>query len=180
MYYSNVCLPVPRCVKIPTPKVDSVSSRVVAHWGLWAALFLHCWMQREHVHQKRRCTNQGHILLPGMGTLLFSHVVICWNVEPARWPRLQLKNATSGAFIIQYLHVGAERQRPRYQKAFFVVKGIHSRCQCGGGTLSHACESLYSWILHMDSKHAKFALTAKKPDVVAFLLSQKANVRAED
>ena len=32
----------------------------------------------------------------------------------------------------------------------------------------------------MDSKHPKFALTAKKPDVVAFLLSQKADVRAED
>ena len=32
----------------------------------------------------------------------------------------------------------------------------------------------------MNSNHLKFAVTAKKPDVVAFLLSQRADVHIED
>ena len=32
----------------------------------------------------------------------------------------------------------------------------------------------------MNTNDLKFALTAKKPDVVAFLLSQKADIHAED
>lgn len=32
----------------------------------------------------------------------------------------------------------------------------------------------------MNSNHLKFAVTAKKPDVVAFLLSQRADIHVED
>ena len=114
-------------------------------------------MQREHVHQKRGCSNQSRILLSGLGTLLFSDDFVCWKVESARWAWRLLKNAASGAFLVRDIHVGAERQCPRHQNAFLFVKGIHPRRQCGGGTFSHACESLYSWALRMISNHHKIA-----------------------
>ena len=132
------------------------------------------------MHQERGCTNQSHLLFPGMGILFFSDVVVCCKVESARRGRLQLKNAASGAFIVRDLHVGAERQCPGYRNAFVFVKSVHSRNQCGRGTFSHARESLCHCTFRMKSNHHKYALTATNPDVVAFLLSQKADIHAED